>query len=213
MLISNWIRDFWDDCRLGCCTIHLFPYLDKSYTGRICLFNCFWSSGACWKFTTFKGSLSVLGGNRKWMQKKNTKTVWQFLKKLKINYHVIQQFHFWVFTQKIELKVRPQWDNYTCMFKATLFIISKNRKLSIISKNRKLSIISKTKKAECRRIDAFELWCWKRLLRVHWTPRRSNQSIPKEISPEYPLEGLMPKLKLQYFGLLVQRAKEKKPWC
>ena len=61
------------------------------------------------------------------------------------------------------------------------------------------------KKAEHRRIDAFELWCWKRLLRVPWTARRSNQSILKEISPEYPLEGLMLKLKLQYFGHLMQR--------
>ena len=56
------------------------------------------------------------------------------------------------------------------------------------------------KKAERRRIDAFELWCWRRLLRVPWTARRSNQSILKEISPEYSLEGLMLKLKLQYFG-------------
>ena len=56
------------------------------------------------------------------------------------------------------------------------------------------------KKAECRRIDAFELWCWRRLLRVPWTARRSKQSILKEISPEYSLEGLMLKLKLQYFG-------------
>ena len=62
------------------------------------------------------------------------------------------------------------------------------------------------KKAECRRIDAFELWCWGRLLRVPWTARRSNQSILKEISPEYSLEGLMLKLKLQYFGHLMQRA-------
>ena len=62
------------------------------------------------------------------------------------------------------------------------------------------------KKAECRRIDAFELWCWRRLLRVPWTARRSNQSILKEISPEYSLEGLMLKLKLQYFGHLMRRA-------
>ena len=62
------------------------------------------------------------------------------------------------------------------------------------------------KKAEHRRTDAFELWCWRRLLRVPWTPRRSNQSILKEISPEYSLEGLMLKLKLQYFGHLMQRA-------
>ena len=61
------------------------------------------------------------------------------------------------------------------------------------------------KKAECRRIDVFELWCWRRLLRVPWTARRSNQSIIKEISPEYSLEGLMLKLKLQYFGHLMRR--------
>ena len=62
------------------------------------------------------------------------------------------------------------------------------------------------KKAEHERIDAFELWCWRRLLRVPWTARRSNQSIRKEISPEYSLEGLMLKLKLQYFGHLMGRA-------
>ena len=61
------------------------------------------------------------------------------------------------------------------------------------------------KKAEHWRIDAFELWCWRRLLRVPWTARRSNQSIPKEISPGCSLEGLMPKLKLQYFGHLMRR--------
>ena len=61
------------------------------------------------------------------------------------------------------------------------------------------------KKAECQRIDAFELPCWRRLLRVPWTTRRSNQSILKEISPEYSLEGLMLKLKLQYFGHMMQR--------
>ena len=59
------------------------------------------------------------------------------------------------------------------------------------------------KKAECQRIDAFEWWCWRRLLRVPWTTRRSNQSILKQISPEYSLEGLMLKLKLQYFGHLM----------
>ena len=61
------------------------------------------------------------------------------------------------------------------------------------------------KKAECQRSDAFELWCWRRLLRLPWTARRSNQSIPKEISPGCSLEGLMLKLKLQYFGHLMQR--------
>ena len=60
------------------------------------------------------------------------------------------------------------------------------------------------KKAKRRRIDAFELWCWRRLLRISWTARRSNQSILKEISPEYSLEGLMLKLKLQYFGHLIR---------
>ena len=62
------------------------------------------------------------------------------------------------------------------------------------------------KEAECQRIDAFELWCWRRLFRVPWTTRRSNQSILKEISPEYSLEGLMLKLKLQHFGHLMWRA-------
>ena len=62
------------------------------------------------------------------------------------------------------------------------------------------------RKVECRRIDAFQLWCWRRLLRVPWTARRSNQSILKEISPEYSLGGLVLKLKLQYFGHLMRRA-------
>ena len=62
------------------------------------------------------------------------------------------------------------------------------------------------KKAECQRIDAFKLWCWRRHLRVPWTARRSNQSILKEINPEYTLQGLMLKLKLQYLGHLMRRA-------
>ena len=61
------------------------------------------------------------------------------------------------------------------------------------------------KKAECQRIDPFELWCWRRLLRVSWTARRQNQSILEEINPEYSLEGLMLRLKIQYFGYLMQR--------
>ena len=70
------------------------------------------------------------------------------------------------------------------------------------------------KKAECWRIDAFELWYWRRLLRVLWTTRRSNQSIINEISPDYSLEGLMLKLKLQYFGHLMQRTDSlERPWC
>jgi len=62
------------------------------------------------------------------------------------------------------------------------------------------------KKTKCQRIEAFELWCWRRLLRVHWTPKWSNKSILKEINPEYPLEGMILKLKLQYFGHLMWRA-------
>ena len=66
--------------------------------------------------------------------------------------------------------------------------------------------VGQLKKAEGQRIDAFELWCWRRLLRVPWAAKRSNQSILKAISPEYSLEELMLKLKLQYFGCLTQRA-------
>ena len=70
------------------------------------------------------------------------------------------------------------------------------------------------KKAEYQRVDVFELWCWRRLLRVPWTARRSNQSILKEISPEYSLEELMLKLKLQYFGTWCKELTHwKKPWC
>ena len=72
------------------------------------------------------------------------------------------------------------------------------------------------KKAECQRTDAFKPWCWRRLLRVPWTARRSNQSIVKEINPEYSLEGLMLKLKLQYFGHLMQRTDSLEndlTWC
>ena len=70
------------------------------------------------------------------------------------------------------------------------------------------------KKAVHQRIDAFELWCWRKLLRVPWTGRSSNQSILREIGPEYSLEGLMLKLKLQYFGHLMRRTDHwKRPWC
>ena len=78
------------------------------------------------------------------------------------------------------------------------------------AESRKLSI----KKAECRRIDVFELWCWRRLLRVSWTARRSNQSILKETSPDYSLEGLMLKLKLQYLATWWEEVTHlKRPWC
>ena len=71
-----------------------------------------------------------------------------------------------------------------------------------------------TKKAEHWRTDAFELWCWRRLWRVLWTARRSNQSILEEISPDYPMEGLMLKLKLQYFDHLMRRTDSfERPWC
>ena len=69
------------------------------------------------------------------------------------------------------------------------------------------------KKAEHGRIDAFELWCWRRLLRVCWTARRSNQSVLRKVSPGCSLEGLMLRLKLQYFGHLMQRADSQRPWC
>ena len=95
--------------------------------------------------------------------------------------------------------------------------IFKSRDITLLSKVRLLKAIMvfpvvmygceswTVKKAECRRIDAFERWCWRRLLRVPWTARRSNQSILKEISPECSLEELMLKLKLQYFGHLMRR--------
>ena len=86
------------------------------------------------------------------------------------------------------------WPTKACLVKAMVFLI-------VMSECESWTI----RKAECRRIDAFELWYWRRLLRVPWTPRRSNQSILKEISPEYSLEGLMLKLKLQYFGHLIGR--------
>ena len=85
--------------------------------------------------------------------------------------------------------------NKVCLVKAVVFSVVMYRCESWI-----------IKKVERQRIDAFELWCWRRLLRVPWTARRSNQSILMEISPEYSLEGLMLKLKLQYFGHLIQRA-------
>ena len=72
------------------------------------------------------------------------------------------------------------------------------------------AIVFSDKEAECQKIDAFELWCWRRLLRVPWTARRSNQPILKEISPEYSLEGLMLKLKVQYFGHQLQRTESLK---
>ena len=81
---------------------------------------------------------------------------------------------------------------------AVLYLANKNNYKSFPKK--------KKKKAERRRIDAFELWCWRKLLRAPWTARRSNQSVLKEISPEYSLEGMMLKLELQYFGHLMQRA-------
>ena len=101
--------------------------------------------------------------------------------------------------------------------KTNLYSILKSRDITLLTKVHLVKAIVfpvvtneceswTTKKAECRRIDAFELWCWRRLLRVPWTARRSNQSILKEISPGCSLEGLMLKLKLQYFGHLMRRA-------
>ena len=82
----------------------------------------------------------------------------------------------------------------------------RNRRVPLISdSDRRVPASWTVKKAERRRIDAFELWCWRRLLRVPWTARRSNQSILKEVSPGISLEGIMLKLKLQYFGRLMRR--------
>ena len=90
-----------------------------------------------------------------------------------------------------------------CLFKAMVFLV-------VIYGYENWTI----KKAERRRIDAFELWCWRRLLRVPWTARRSNQSILKEINPECSLEGVALKLKLQYFGHVMQELTHwKRPWC
>ena len=97
---------------------------------------------------------------------------------------------------------------------ANLDSILKNRDITLPTKVRLVKAMifpivmygyesSTIKKAECQRIDAFQLWCWRRLLRIPWTARRSNQSILKEINPEYSLEGLTLKLKLQYFGHLM----------
>ena len=94
---------------------------------------------------------------------------------------------------------KPMADSYQSMAKTTT-ILQSNSPPTTINK------LKQKNKAECQRNDAFELWCWRRLLRVPWTARRSNQSILKEISPECSLEGLMLKLKLQYFGHLMWRA-------
>ena len=96
--------------------------------------------------------------------------------------------------QRIE-KQRHYFVNKVCLVKAMVFPVVMYGSVSWT-----------TKKAQCRRTDAFELWCWRRLLRVPWTARRSNQSILKEISPGFSLEGLMLKLKLQYFGHLMWKA-------
>ena len=102
------------------------------------------------------------------------------------------------------------------MFKYALDSIFKSRDITLPTKVRLVKAMVfpvvmygceswTVKKAECRRIEAFELWCWRRLLRVPWTARRSNQSILKEISPAISVEGMMLKLKLQYFGHLMRR--------
>ena len=92
------------------------------------------------------------------------------------------------------LKRDITWPTKVCLFEATFFPV-------VMYGCESWTV----KKAECWRIDAFELWCWRRLLRVPWTAKRYNHSILKEISPEYSLEGLMLKLKLQYFSYLMQR--------
>ena len=118
----------------------------------------------------------------------------------------------------MESTCKSMADSFQCMTKPTT--IKKKKKSRVITLPTKVCLVKAMvfpvvtyiyeswtiKKAECQRIDAFELWCWRRLLRVPWTARRSNQSTLKEISPEYSLEGLMLKLKLPYFGHLTRRA-------
>ena len=123
------------------------------------------------------------------------------------------------FQNRYEWRLQPR--NWKCLLlgrKASQDSVLKRRDITLPTKFRMAKAIVfpvvmygrkswTIKKAECQRIDAFELWCWRRLLRVPWTARRSNQSILKEISPEYSLEGLMLKLKVQSFGHLIGRAK------
>ena len=116
------------------------------------------------------------------------KTVWRFLKKLVIKPYdpAIPLLGIYLEEAKIE---KDTWLIKAMVFPVVMYGCE----------------IWTVKKAECRKIDAFELWCWRRLLRVPWTARRSSQSIPKEISSGRSLEGLMLKLKLQYFGHLMRR--------
>ena len=119
------------------------------------------------------------------------------------------------------LRIATIWNNFILLkIKAVTNLDKKEKKRRDITLPTKVHIIKAMvfpvviyryeswtiKKAECQRIDALELWYWRRLLRVPWTARRSNQSILKEISPEYSLEGLMLRLKLQYFGHLMEKA-------
>ena len=131
----------------------------------------------------------------------------------------VKDFIFWCFKISVD-------GEYSCEIKRCLLLERKAMtNLDSILKTRYITLPTKVllvtamvfpvvmcgcenwtiKKAECQRIDTFELWCWRRLLRVSWTPRRSNQSVLKEISPEYSLEGMMFKLKFKYFGYLMRR--------
>ena len=125
------------------------------------------------------------------------KIVWRVLTKKQQSYHMIQESQSWEYIQrklefgKIHVPLVVMWDDYHVRCETWTI-----------------------KKAEHHRTDAFELYYWRRLLRVPWTARRSYQSILKEISPGCSLEGLMLKLKLQYFGQLMQRADSlERPWC
>ena len=109
----------------------------------------------------------------------------------------------WVWVLPVSYCIPTQ--RHTCLTCLSLFIFP-----AVVYRCKSWTV----KKAECQRIDVFELWCWRRLLRVPWTARRSNQSILKETSPEYSLEGLMLKLKFQYFSHLIRRADSfERPWC
>ena len=125
----------------------------------------------------------------------------------------------------LERLISQQWILLWSLFIADFNSIFKSRDITLPTKVRLIKAMVfpvvmygceswTVKKAERRRIDDFELWCWRRLLRVPWTSRRSKQSILKEISPEYSLEGLMLKLKLQYFGHRCEELTHlKRPWC
>ena len=134
---------------------------------------------------------------------------WNELLSEVVNFSLLQEFrHSWMITRWGFFRIMWFWLDALGKLKNIVLDIFKVQTLKFMilgSDNGNGCESWIIKKAEHRRINTFELWCWRRLLRVRWTARRSNQSILKEISPEYSLEGLMLKLKLQYFGHLMRR--------